>query len=201
MMHNRGGAARGMRACFGVAVGALTVVLAVTVARAGDDQSEQKGFLEGMFSSIGGNSDPPIDYRERSPLVVPPKLELPPPEDGTVEKKTPAWPVDAAVKRRQLEEAARRKKVSTDAISSTPVDENGKPVGEDKFREFSKIFGLNQQEKATFKAEPPRTTLVEPPPGYRTPSPDQPYGIGVKKAAEQKTEQKGVEDRPAVPPH
>jgi hypothetical protein len=186
-----------MRAYLGVAVGALAMVLAAAVAQAGDDQPEQKGFFDGMFGGIG---DPPIDYRERSPLVVPPKLDLPAPEDAAVEKSA-AWPVDAAVKRRQLEETARRKKTATDAISSAPVDENGKPVGEDKLREFGKIFGLNQQEKATFKAEPPRTTLVEPPAGYRTPSPDQPYGIGVKKAAEQKTEQKGVEDRPAVPPH
>ena len=32
--------------------------------------------------------------------------------------------------------------------------------------------------RAQFTGEPPRTSLTEPPPGYQTPSPDQPYGSG-----------------------
>lgn len=198
MMVNRAGSARRMRAYLGVAVGALALVLAAASARAGDNEPE-KSLQDKLLEGIGIKSGPTIDYRERSPLVVPPKLDLPPPEDVAVEKKSPAWPVDAAVKQRQLQEAKRKKSTTDAAISSPPVDASGKPVEEDRFRDFGKIFGFNQQETATFKAEPPRATLVEPPPGYRTPSPDQPYGIGVKKA-EQKTEQKGVEDRPAVPP-
>jgi len=199
MMVNRAGSARRMRAYLGVAVGALALVLAAASARAGDGEPE-KSLQDKLLEGIGIKSEPSIDYRERSPLVVPPKLELPPPEDAAVEKKSPAWPVDAAVKKRQLQEAKRKKATTDAAISSAPVDENGKPVDQDRFRDFGKIFGLNQQETATFKAEPPRTTLFEPPPGYRTPSPDQPYGIGAKKA-EQKADQKtrSLEDRTAVP--
>jgi hypothetical protein len=32
-------------------------------------------------------------------------------------------------------------------------------------------------EVGTFTGERPRTSLVEPPPGYQTPSPSQPYGV------------------------
>ncbi len=43
---------------------------------------------------------------------------------------------------------------------------------------FSKMFGKDAPEVSSFTAEPPRTALTEPPPGYQTPSPDQPYGVG-----------------------
>ncbi len=46
------------------------------------------------------------------------------------------------------------------------------------------MFGNKKEETAKFTGEPPRASLTEPPPGYQTPSPDQPYGIG--KAAVQK---------------
>jgi hypothetical protein len=38
-------------------------------------------------------------------------------------------------------------------------------------------FGGQQDEVATFKKEPPRSSLTEPPVGYQTPSPAQPYGV------------------------
>jgi hypothetical protein len=48
---------------------------------------------------------------------------------------------------------------------------------------FSNMFGSNEPEAAKFTGEPPRTALTEPPPGYQTPSPDQPYGVGKQKPA------------------
>ena len=41
-----------------------------------------------------------IDYRERSPLVVPPKLNLPPPETANAAPK-PNWPKDPDVEERR----------------------------------------------------------------------------------------------------
>ena len=35
-----------------------------------------------------------IDYRERSPLVIPPTLDLPPPEAADAAARNPAWPRD-----------------------------------------------------------------------------------------------------------
>ena len=38
-------------------------------------------------------------------------------------------------------------------------------------------FGGYTNETGTFTNEPSRNTLTEPPPGYQTPSPAQPYGV------------------------
>jgi len=40
------------------------------------------------------------------------------------------------------------------------------------------MFGGKKEETAKFTGEPPRSSLTDPPPGYQTPSPDQPYGLG-----------------------
>jgi hypothetical protein len=42
---------------------------------------------------------------------------------------------------------------------------------------FSDMFGSKDDEVAKFTQEPPRASLTAPPPGYQTPSPDQPYGL------------------------
>lgn len=47
---------------------------------------------------------------------------------------------------------------------------------------FSNMFsGGKEEETAAFSSEPARTSLTQPPAGYRTPSPDQPYGINTAK--------------------
>ena len=43
---------------------------------------------------------------------------------------------------------------------------------------FRSMFGDKKEETAKFTGEPPRALLTDPPPGYQTPSPDQPYGLG-----------------------
>jgi hypothetical protein len=50
------------------------------------------------------------------------------------------------------------------------------------------IFRGKKDEVVTFKGEPPRTNLTEPPKGYRTPSPGQPYGILSDKKSKQVTD-------------
>jgi len=42
------------------------------------------------------------------------------------------------------------------------------------------LFGLfsKKEDTAKFTGEPPRASLTDPPVGYQTPSPDQPYGVG-----------------------
>ncbi len=40
--------------------------------------------------------------------------------------------------------------------------------------------GNNQPETTTFEAEPPRVSLTDPPVGYRSPSPAEPYGLGME---------------------
>jgi hypothetical protein len=48
------------------------------------------------------------------------------------------------------------------------------------FSSFGSVF--HKEQYATFTGEPARSALTDPPPGYLTPSPDQPYGIGDAKA-------------------
>jgi hypothetical protein len=47
---------------------------------------------------------------------------------------------------------------------------------------LGKMFRGKDDDVAQFTGEPPRSELTEPPPGYQTPSPNQPYGIGQAKA-------------------
>lgn len=46
---------------------------------------------------------------------------------------------------------------------------------------FSNMFGARDDNVVRFTGEPPRASLTEPPPGYQTPSPEQPYGLGQAK--------------------
>jgi hypothetical protein len=49
------------------------------------------------------------------------------------------------------------------------------------FSFFSKaLSGTEKEESKTFTQEPPRTSLLEPPPGYQTPASTYAYGIGKK---------------------
>src|ERR1700742_2647768 len=79
----------------------IGLVMATGAARAQDDEDEDKSFedkiIEGIMTGIGGTNmdNRGIDYRERSPLVVPPKLDLPPPAAPQADAKAPSnWPKD-----------------------------------------------------------------------------------------------------------
>jgi hypothetical protein len=57
-----------------------------------DDTFEQKiikNILGGMGVDVGRAG---IDYRERSPLVIPPTRDLPPPESAAASARNPSWP-------------------------------------------------------------------------------------------------------------
>src|SRR5260370_21578319 len=77
-----------------VALG-IGLVMTVGAARAGDDEDDDKTFeekiIEGIMAGIGGThlENRGIDYRERSPLVGPPKKGLPPPAGTSGRTKAP----------------------------------------------------------------------------------------------------------------
>ncbi len=89
-----------------VALG-IGLVMTAGPVRAGDDDDDDDGMtfeekiIDNLMSGIGAKSmeKPGIEYRERSPLVVPPKLDLPPP--ATQAKNAPNWPKDPEEKRRK----------------------------------------------------------------------------------------------------
>src|SRR3712207_3005773 len=87
------------------ALAAVLVIGGASNLRADDDDDnttiDQK-IINSILGGIGLQRDrPAIEYRERSPLVVPPGRDLPPPETEAALIKNPAWPVDAGEKRRK----------------------------------------------------------------------------------------------------
>ena len=124
-----------------------------------------------------------IEYRERSPLVVPPKLDLPPPAATAAEAKAPNWPKDPDEQRRKAAVAARKKdnkdpreaarvltpaelaKGKTAATSRSGNDPVQPGVSNNPILSpsqlgytggFSGMFGGNKTETAPFKGEPTR---------------------------------------------
>jgi hypothetical protein len=96
----------------GVILG-LTLVMTASAARAGDDddRSFTERFVDGFKSTIRGNNmdNRGIDYRERSPLVVPPNLDLPPPVAASNAPTVTNWPKDPDEKQRKAIIAAKKK--------------------------------------------------------------------------------------------
>ncbi|QDF41886.2 hypothetical protein FJN17_32280 [Bradyrhizobium symbiodeficiens] len=198
-----------------VALG-IGLVMSAGAARAGDDDDDGMTFeekiIDNLMSGIGAKSmeKPGIEYRERSPLVVPPKLDLPPP--ATQAKAAPNWPKDPEEKRRKEAIAARKKATKETEIwqvarpltpaemkagevaaaprtSNDPIQPgtNGNPSLSPAELGFSgglwnMMRGVGGKAEAKqFTSEPPRQSLVEPPPGYQTPSPSYAYGAGEDK--------------------
>jgi len=190
--------------------GAVLAIPFATPANAQDVMRAPEQFYDGVMSAIGLQREKPgINYRERSPLVVPRDSTLPPPQAATT--NNPNWPVDPEVKQARALAATERDDGLT---SSQRMDQNMLPllpseiergrtlarqnnpsVSSDgvglpsKWSElgsggglFSKIFGGGKdEESAKFMGERPRTSLVTPPTGYQTPSPNQPYGLAKDK--------------------
>ena len=103
-----------------VAFGIGLVMTAGPVGAADDDDDDmtfEEKIIDNIMRGVGATNmeNRGIDYRERSPLVVPPKLNLPPP--GTAETKAPNWPKDPDEARRKAAIAA-RKKENKDPVQS-----------------------------------------------------------------------------------
>lgn len=187
--------------------------------RAGDDDDEdmpEPSLMDNIMSGIGAKpqGDEGIKYRERSPLVVPSKIELPPPASKKI--IAPNWPKDpdeiarkeaiaASKKSNTIEQdytffnralspselnAGRNKPKPRAAESMTPGG-NTTPLGSVVMMSPSQLgykgglfnmFGGNVAETAPFTGEPERQTLMQPPAGYQTPSPNFAYGAGPRES-------------------
>ncbi|WP_426423070.1 hypothetical protein [Bradyrhizobium genosp. A] len=203
-----------------VALG-IGLIMSAGPVRAGDDGDDdddmtfEEKLIDNLMSGIGakGMEKKGIEYRERSPLVVPPKLDLPPPASADA-KNAPNWPKDPDEKRRK-EAIAERKKAGNkateylknarpltpaeldahktaapDRTSNDPVQPGSNtnnptlsPAQLGYTGGLWKLFsGGNTGESKPFTSEPPRQSLVEPPPGYQTPSSNYAYGAGEDKS-------------------
>ncbi len=206
---------RGLK--FAVAVLGVGLVITAGAARAADDDEDDKTFeekiIEGIMSGIGGTNmeNRGIEYRERSPLVVPPKLDLPPPASTSSEVLAPNWPKDPDVQRNKAAAAARKKGSKPTAFEAArpltpselnagrvaaPARTNNDPIQPGTSANnpmlspsqlgytggLSGLFGGNKTETAPFQGEPTRESLTQPPSGYQTPSSNFAYGTGPRES-------------------
>ncbi|MET0606930.1 MAG: hypothetical protein ABWZ80_10770 [Beijerinckiaceae bacterium] len=171
---------------------------AVATMLAGVPASAQDIFTN-IFSAIGltPKEQDPIDYRERAPLVVPPKTDLRQPQAPS-SARNPAWPIDPDVAARRKDAADKNAPVVrpgyTDSATLTPGQLRGgprtgsnryvgKPLGDRNDNDNSELMltPLRQMKAADAQREqsltnlnpgeePDRKSLAEPPTGYRKPT-------------------------------
>ncbi|KQT19665.1 hypothetical protein ASG40_02230 [Methylobacterium sp. Leaf399] len=164
----------------------------------GAARAEQGEFLRDALSNLGlvEAERPPITYRERAPLVMPPKLgakaidtrSLPQPR---ALEATPQWPKDPEVARRERAVVEARKPIvrgaqgrmddnnmtlSIDEMQAgrragaqIPTEGQRKPEDGSRGDSFwSNPFGLTGGEKTEpVEAAPTREVLTQPPTDYR----------------------------------
>jgi hypothetical protein len=186
---------------------AATMIFAGTAARADDDgPSVISSIMHTLGFKAPGDTYSGIDYNERSPLVVPPTRDLPPPVSNAA-PPVANWPKDPDIARKKAAKvdnsahyqvgdsvmndarvlspheldrpgAARSSASGSGDGDSTANSQMVDPRDQGAKKSlFSGLFKKDPQ-YATFTGEPSRESLTDPPPGYLTPSADQPYGVG-----------------------
>ncbi|CAL79722.1 conserved hypothetical protein; putative signal peptide [Bradyrhizobium sp. ORS 278] len=190
-----------------VALG-IGLIMSAGIARAQEEEEDDKTFeekiIDNLMRGLGGTNmeTPTINYRERSPLVVPPKLDLPPPASAA-QSNAPNWPRDPDEQQRRAAAAARKKENKDPIASSRPLTPAELKMGRTAAAKQTEpvqpgvsnspilspsqlgykggLFGMfkgSDNESKTFTSEPQRESLTQPPPGYQTPSPSYAYGTG-----------------------
>ncbi len=178
----------------GAVAAALAMGLAATGAQA---QTEEGVFMKDLLGSIGiiEKEKDPIQYRERAPLVIPPKLELPTPGAGA-QARNGQWPNDpdvAAARRREADartptteregyrtrsqsdtrlspEEMRAGRVAGAGLSNKPAPVRSDADFGDRYNPFlfnpvQSRINPENEEGAT----PSRRRLTQPPTEYRVP--------------------------------
>jgi hypothetical protein len=167
----------------GIALSGFVLAAWSTAVRAGDDTGGDQPytkFFNRVLSDVGlRDKEADIEYKERPSLVVPPTRELPKPAAaGSPAKGNAAWPTEQDSKKRAAKPKKERSVLTEQPVDTTPTSTNDGSGGMwSSVSNFGRAFLGNNRESATFVHEPDRRTLTEPPAGYRTPSPAQPYGI------------------------
>lgn len=126
------------------------------------------------------------------------------PKDPDVQRRKEATAAEKAKLRRSADAALEESRpLRPDELergrggAATAGEGNTRPTGEDAarplppsqmgsgsknfFEGFFSSIGPQKAESAPFTGEPPRTSMTDPPPGYRTPSASQVYGLSPSK--------------------
>jgi hypothetical protein len=162
-------------------------------ARAGDDgQAPIWDSLGGLVSFGMTPPNDPIDYRERGKLVLPPKVELPPP--AAPAQKVAAWPNDP-----DLLKVQKKREFLKTYVTRSPSHDNadgyGRPLRPDQLKSegaaldsgsgdarcrrdpaecsfigaslLEKMGIIKEKDTVVAGEEPDREWLTDPPSGYR----------------------------------
>lgn len=162
---------------------------------AGSAQAQQGVFMRDALSTIGlvEPERPSISYRERAPLVMPPKLDgkaLPTPRGA---EASPQWPKDPEIVQRERAAVEARKPVNRGAQGR--MNDNNETLSIDEMRAgrragaqiptepvvrpgdsnrdsfwvnpFDLMMGSREDKSEPSLAEPERDLLTQPPTGYR----------------------------------
>ncbi|GGC67347.1 hypothetical protein [Chelatococcus reniformis] len=193
-------------------------LIALACTMTGPVQAEEGMFMKNMLTNLGIIDDEKaaasINYRERAPLAVPPKLDLPQPSAGPGAREA-AWPNDTDVVKRKRAVAERQQPVpfpsdnrpsqgavmKPDELNRTPKrtakgDQPGprEVYGDGRLStwvdpdELKKGTETTDPSKLAYGQEPERGTLLQPPSGYRMPAGNAPL-------ASTKSEPVGVVNR------
>jgi hypothetical protein len=176
-----------------VSLAAVMAFGATTAVRAQEEGEFAKNIL-GKMGLIPEDRDP-IEYRERAPLVLPPKADLPMPADSNLgERKTANWPKDpdVAAARERAAEARKPRTQTKEYLANqrdgrlSPNELRGRTAGRDP-NDRTPVNAPDNKLRAsgwmhpddlratgkTFKdgtnpgEEPSRSLLTDPPVGYR----------------------------------
>jgi len=173
----------------------LVSVAGLLVSGAARAQQQRGELMRDTLSTLGliEKEQPAINYHERAPLVMPPKLDgksLPPPRPRAA---SPQWPKEPEVLQRERDEAERRlprgnqmqgryndnnatasideMRAGRRAGAQIPTENERKPGdnNRDSFwvNPFELMKGVGQEKTEPSIAEPSRDTLTDPPTGYR----------------------------------
>src|SRR5215510_10570866 len=171
------------------------------------DQKFLRGVMEGLGLRRDGEETINYQERSPL-VIPPGRTLPPPEKSGAASANNPAWPKDPDIERRKTQAAVekgrnisderereqnplrpdqltpggkpKKKQASKDDGYESPPTGFGSQLlpSELGFKGFGSIFSGKKEESAKFTGEPARELLTDPPPGYQTPSPDQPYGLG-----------------------
>jgi hypothetical protein len=170
------------------------------IAAATGAAAQEGMFMKDVLGTIGiiPKDQPPIEYRERPPLVVPPKLELRDPvAPNAVEARIPEWPKDPdVIEARRKEAEARvpitemeRRRMNADSGARLSIDEirAGRKPGAgiptsptyrpgdggraDSWVHPDQLRAQGRKPETLVPGpEPERQLLSEPPSGFRRPA-------------------------------
>ncbi|HKN28355.1 MAG TPA: hypothetical protein VJY34_10915 [Roseiarcus sp.] len=178
-----------------IALAAMMTCFSTNFAAAGDDGAAPLwvgiGSIFGPLMGFSKEEKAPIDYHDHGKIVLPPKVDLPPP-DPPATQTGGEWPVNQEIQHKKIAKEAAKKEIAgvgdarlrythpfppNTPVTVGPSDQQG-PVGAgagDKAASPTMLGNLNPMswvgmgKSVPLGPEPDREWLTDPPTGYRAP--------------------------------